>query len=282
VLLVAVTQLIFFFKFYPSDSPYAPWVLSPPKIYYFTIVTCLITSAGYLINDYFDDASDRANDKPHKLSKYHSLLLYGFLLMVGMGMSLHLAHGIGHISFAMIYVGATSVLYLYSAWLKKTVLWGNLTVALFTAGVLLIFAVAELSDATQSIKLALPDGILFFSVFSFLINLFREIIKDIQDYKGDMAAGYLTLPIRYGVKVSTYIAGMVLLILISSVLTWHYSLTSDFASPSVRLLLMSLFLYIPLLILGRYLIRPGQDWQWLSRAAKGIMIFGLILVFLFY
>ena len=257
-------------------------MLSPPKIYYFTIVTCLITSAGYLINDYFDHASDSANDKQHKLSRYHSLLLYGILVMVGMGMSLYLAHSIGRISLSLIYVGATLMLYLYSVWLKRTVLWGNITVALFTAGVLLIFVVAEMNDATWSIEVVLPDGILFFSVFSFLINLLREIIKDIQDLKGDKAAGYLTLPIRYGVKVSTQVAGMVLFMLITSVLIWHYSLTSDFCSPTLRHLLIALFLYIPLIALGRYLIRPCQDWQWLSRATKGIMIFGLILVFLFY
>ena len=202
--------------------------------------------------------------------------------MVGMGMSLYLAHSIGRISLSMIYVGATLMLYLYSAWLKRTVLWGNITVALFTAGVLLIFVVAEMNDATWSIEVVLPDGILFFSVFSFLINLLREIIKDIQDLKGDKAAGYLTLPIRYGVKVSTQVAGMVLFMLITSVLIWHYSLTSDFCSPTLRHLLIALFLYIPLIALGRYLIRPCQDWQWLSRATKGIMIFGLILVFLFY
>jgi 4-hydroxybenzoate polyprenyltransferase len=43
-----------------------------------------------------------------------------------------------------------------------------------------------------------PKAFLFFSFFSFITTLIREIIKDCEDVKGDRVHGSLTLPIKYG------------------------------------------------------------------------------------
>ena len=40
------------------------------------------------------------------------------------------------------------------------------------------------------------------AVFAFLINLIREIVKDIQDIEGDTKAGVITFPIKFGFKKS--------------------------------------------------------------------------------
>ena len=40
------------------------------------------------------------------------------------------------------------------------------------------------------------------AVFGFLINLIREIVKDIQDIEGDSKLNYRTLPIKFGIEKS--------------------------------------------------------------------------------
>ena len=44
------------------------------------------------------------------------------------------------------------------------------------------------------------NGALIPAVFAFLINLIREMIKDMEDIKGDKLAGVNTFPIKYGSK----------------------------------------------------------------------------------
>jgi len=59
---------------------------------------------------------------------------------------------------------------------------------------------------------------LAFSIFIFLISLQREIVKDIEDIKGDEQAGYKTLVIRFGEKLAIQVVitfGIILIILFS-------------------------------------------------------------------
>jgi 4-hydroxybenzoate polyprenyltransferase len=51
------------------------------------------------------------------------------------------------------------------------------------------------------------------AVFAFLINLIREVIKDLEDIKGDKLAGVSTLPIKYGNKAAKFFVLVVSLIL---------------------------------------------------------------------
>jgi 4-hydroxybenzoate polyprenyltransferase len=51
-------------------------------------------------------------------------------------------------------------------------------------------------------------------LFAFLSNLAREIVKDMEDVKGDLLLGAKTVPIVWGNKKSSYLVGCILLITI--------------------------------------------------------------------
>ena len=83
-------------------------------------------------------------------------------------------------------ITALLLLFLYSTHLKKT-LAGNITVALIT-GLSFVFGGLVARNPACLIPI----------LFSVLIHLPREIVKDVMDMKGDRAIGALTLPIALG------------------------------------------------------------------------------------
>ena len=247
--------------------------LSAPKIYIFALVTVLITLSGYLINDYFDCETDRHNDKS-KLTPNLNLKLYFISVFAGFVLALSLALSLGQPLLSLIYLGAVTLLYLYLANWKQKVLIGNVVVAVFTAGVPLILLYAE----KEHLNIGVASTILMFGVFSFLISMTREIIKDIEDVEGDIVARYKTLPIVYGIDRARIYAGFFTLSLIVILLYWEYSLSDV---PGLGHMLVLILLYVPLVYLLISLIRKKSNWGSLSRLCKLIMIFGLLLLILF-
>jgi len=58
------------------------------------------------------------------------------------------------------------------------------------------------------------------SIAAFLINLIREIVKDIEDIQGDHVARYRTLPIILGAQRTARIASVLCLITLT-LISWY-------------------------------------------------------------
>jgi geranylgeranylglycerol-phosphate geranylgeranyltransferase len=54
------------------------------------------------------------------------------------------------------------------------------------------------------------------AVFAFLSNFGREVVKDVEDVKGDEAKGAKTFPVRYGVVLALRIAALTMILLVLS------------------------------------------------------------------
>jgi geranylgeranylglycerol-phosphate geranylgeranyltransferase len=164
----------------------------------------MIAAAANTINDYFDVTIDLIN-KPHrpipsgKISKNGAWWFAVSLFAAGGGLSFLI-----NMKAIAIALFACIVLYAYSARLKRTVLWGNLVVSFMTAFAFIYGGVAvdRLNNAV------IP------AVFSFFFHLGREIIKDIEDMKGDTADHAVTLPIRHGIRPALVITTAIFLLLI--------------------------------------------------------------------
>jgi geranylgeranylglycerol-phosphate geranylgeranyltransferase len=164
----------------------------------------LIAAAANVINDYYDIEIDKIN-KPHrpiaagiitpKEGFSYSLVL--FLLGIVCG------YMINWLAF-MVSVFSSILLFLYSYRLKRTVLWGNISVSLATA---LAFIYGGI--AVNRLSYALIPA-----TFSLFYHLGREIIKDVEDIEGDRADKIKTLPIAYGEKVALYVATWIYFVLI--------------------------------------------------------------------
>ncbi|MEN8191593.1 MAG: geranylgeranylglycerol-phosphate geranylgeranyltransferase [Bacteroidota bacterium] len=163
-------------------------------------------AAGNLINDYYDVESDKLNHPfrilPLEIVSPQIALLFFFLFNI---MAYGLSMFLGFYLFLIVLI--TSVLlYLYSSKFKSIPLVGNITVA-FLTGLAFLFGSIIVNNFFCGI---------FPAVFAFLINLMRELIKDIEDVEGDRVSGLSTYPIQHGL-ISTVnlisLVGVALIIL---------------------------------------------------------------------
>jgi geranylgeranylglycerol-phosphate geranylgeranyltransferase len=168
------------------------------------LVAGLITGGGNVINDVYDLEIDRINKPQRPLpsgraSRRGAVALGAILLVLGVGIGQAL--GFWGLLVALL---VALLLVAYSARLKRTVLWGNLTVAL-AAGLAFLYG---------GIAAERPGPALIPAGFAFLFHLGREMLKDAQDVAGDRAAGARTLPAVAGVAEALGWAGLVFVLLI--------------------------------------------------------------------
>jgi len=165
-----------------NDHP--PWL----RVFFAALAAALIAAGANAINDFFDIDIDAIN-KPNRplpggrVSIFAALLFYGLCNLA----ALMLASFVNKSSFWIVWFSAL-LLFFYSARLKGTVLWGNLTVSLVT-GLAFLFGGVAVGSWRNAL---IPAG------FAFLMHLGREIVKDLEDVEGDRIGRAQTLPVVYG------------------------------------------------------------------------------------
>lgn len=256
------------------------------------IATIFITASGYVINDYLDIKIDKLN-KPEKLivtkeiSKKNTLIFYWVIFAVGFIISLVIAIHINKIHYIILYLLSFLFLYFYSSYLKRKLLVGNVFVSAFSSFVLGIILLFEY-PGLQKLKLVNSEDYIIsidifigFMIFSFFVSLYREIVKDIEDAKGDKIANANTIPIFFGVEVSKTICGMISIIVLALLFLW---LKLDFNTGNLYLVIyMVLFVMLPLFY-SVYLLKNAsfkKDFNRLSGFIKLIMLSGIFLLFFY-
>lgn len=188
----------------------------------FTILctsTAMLAAAGYIINDYFDIRIDLRN-RPEKviigkiIKLRWAMIWHSLFNIAGIALAGYLAYKIGHYGLLFIQIITTILLWLYSTHLKKQYISGNVVVALLTALSLFTIACYEPSlYAFFQLKFFIPIGgqltlnpfiiICIYTFFAFMLTWIREIVKDMEDFKGDAEEGCITMPIKIGLKKTT-------------------------------------------------------------------------------
>ena len=228
------------------------------------------TSAGNVINDYFDYNIDLIN-KPErpipsgrislKNARNYGYFLFSISTLCGFIISYMTDNWIPF----FIVVFADIVLYLYAYKLKSTPLIGNLAVALLT-GLGFVFG----GYCINNPSIIMTSIILGF--FAFVMTTAREIIKDIEDIEGDNAAGAKTLPIMIGTKIPAVISAI--LIVVDSALCPLLYFNHIFGILYLVIIAVSviLFIYCAAIIL------KSQDEKTAGKASKYLKI-GMLIAF---
>ncbi len=195
----------------------------------------LIGSAANVINDVMDIETDKIN-KPNRP------LIRGAMTMneaKAYWVALNLAGLIiaGFISGIALAIAMFSVLimYAYSVYFKRQLLIGNIVVCILISLGLVYGAIAMNKF----------NGIWFPILFSFLFNFAREVLKDLEDVKGDQALGATTLAIYLGQKKTLLIISSVFLsLIIISVVPYYIGLYGIWYVLSVMVFTNSIILYV--------------------------------------
>jgi len=225
--------------------------------------TVLIAASGYIINDYYDVKIDYIN-KPDRvvigrnITRRYAILFHVVLSALGILIGLYLSWRIAAVNVLSVFL-----LWLYSNNLKRLPFIGNLTVAILTGAS--IYVVDILYRTNDPL-------VIIYGLFAFFMTLVREIIKDMEDLKGDNTFGCKTLPIVWGIRKTKMIIYIILSIFSVTVIV----LNQLYEALPFRYYLILLF--IPLLWLVLSLIRADmkKDFSWLSTFCKVIMLLGIL------
>ncbi len=226
-----------------------------------------VAAAANSINDYFDVEIDRIN-KPSRpiprgdASKVEAWGEWFVLSVVAVALNLLLNHWA-----LVIVVCAVVILYWYSAYFKRAIIIGNFIVAVMT-GMAFIYGAVAVGNVTRAIVPA---------IFAFLINLIREIIKDIEDVEGDRKENARTLPVRYGNKPALLFASATIVILIVTTLAAYqiglYTVLYLYPVLSVDVLLVVVLIWM-------WKDQTPSTMNKLSNGLKLCMLVGLAALFL--
>ena len=286
--LLMVFLSMFLTKYFLIESFISTPLLSDIDFIILTTSILLITMGGYLINDIYDIESDKIN-KPGKvyistiISIKSGLFLYFLTSITGLilGFYLSINKNLNHLS--GFFIVTVILLFIYTKILKKLPLIGNIIVALLVS--LPIFLVYEFDHSMISIKdifdnLFLSVIIFFYLLFAFLTTLIREIIKDLQDIKGDNKFKLKTLPIMIGNKrtinfvvfLSFLLQLLLLLVLIDSFKNDYYL---------ILIFSITLSLLVAYLIYKLRVPFKNNPYQLLSSLMKIIMLVGVLSMTIF-
>jgi 4-hydroxybenzoate polyprenyltransferase len=237
--------------------------LNDVPLFLLSLSTIAIAAGGYIINDYYDVKIDYIN-KPDRvvigknITRRYAILFHVVLSALGIVVGLYLSWRIGAVNIVSVFL-----LWLYSNSLKRLPFIGNLTVALLTG--LSVYLVELFYRSGNSL-------VAIYALFAFFMTLIREVIKDMEDLKGDNSFGCKTLPIIWGIR-KTKILIYVLLIIFAGLVIMMNQLYR--ALPFKYHLI---FLFVPLLWLLYRLFRADmkKDFTRLSIFCKVIMMLGIL------
>jgi 4-hydroxybenzoate polyprenyltransferase len=249
--------------------------------------TILITAGGYVINDYFDIKTDLINRGKvivgTAIPRKKAMMWHNILNLTGVIAGFYISWRAGFLWLGAIFLIVSGLLYFYSASYKRQFLIGNIVVSFLTAMVPMIVVVYEwpaLYKYYHAYAMTPPDlSLIFywvggFAVFAFITTLTREIIKDIEDFEGDMAYGKNTIPVVIGITTARILSICLILITIGMLfLVWHFFLSDKYTLIYVlAAIVIPLFAVIILLIVSR----DKRQLHYASRLMKIIMVTGVL------
>ncbi|WKZ59920.1 MAG: geranylgeranylglycerol-phosphate geranylgeranyltransferase [Cyclobacteriaceae bacterium] len=225
--------------------------------------SALIAAGGYVINDYYDVKIDLVNN-PNRVvvgrsvPRRHAILLHGILSVAGIGLAVFVSWWIVAIN-----IFSVSLLWFYSNLLKRLPFVGNFAVALLTG--LSIGVLNILYDVFNPL-------VIVYAVFAFFMTLVREIIKDMEDLKGDNTYGCKTIPIVWGIRKTKNLLYVIIGFFGIAVLLINQLYVK---LPVIYFLMM---LFVPLVWLVAQLVKADtkRDYSWLSSFCKVIMLLGIL------
>ncbi len=248
--------------------------LSDFQFFLFVFSIVLIAASGNIINDIFDIKTDAIN-KPNKqivttiISKEKAYIIYYILAFLGLVFGVFLSVLANRKMYFWIYPVTIALLYVYSSYFKKKFLIGNIIVSFLTAFPILFLGLLEFKDTGYFTILY------FYFLFAFLLNFAREIIKDIQDVKGDKILKMKTLAIVFGKNKSIYIVKVILVLILLFLSFWMYYFSFYQIYFSIYLFLL---VVLPLFYL--IIVIQNKSLTFSSNFLKIVMVLGVFSLFI--
>ncbi len=237
-------------------------LLADPRMLVLSVSTVFIAAAGYIINDYFDVKIDVVN-KPKRviigryLKRRVAMGAHQFLNVMGVFLGLLVSKWV-----FLLNVFCVTLLWFYSERFKRAPFIGNLVVSLLTALSVVVVTIVYPNNRHL---------VLIYALFSFFITMVREIIKDMEDVRGDETHGCRTLPIVWGIRRTK----MFVYFLVAGFITTLYLMAHSLANEALSWLFTFLLIPIAWLVYRLVFSDTRREFAQLSSLCKVIMLLGL-------
>jgi geranylgeranylglycerol-phosphate geranylgeranyltransferase len=231
-----------------------------------SLAAATTAAAGNIINDIYDIEADKISHPQRvlplgALTKTEVKIEYLILNFVSAIISINLSQTL----FTIVFISSL-LLFIYSFYLKKLPLIGNLTVASLT-GLAFIYGGFVVEN---------PSAAIIPAAFAFLINLIREIVKDIQDIEGDKKDGTKTFPIKYGIESAKRLVTFIIILI--TAFTFYPFLTHLY---KIEYFIIVMIFVNPVFVLclKNLLQKKENNFVIISRLLKMNMLIGLISIY---
>jgi len=211
-LIVLAQYLAAIFIFSPEKS--LGDVIFDLDLYFLILATICVIASGYIINNFYDSKKDKIN-KPIKskidsiVSQKIKLRIYFFLNFVGVAFGFLVSWRAA--LFFSIYI---FLIWFYSHKLKKYPLAG-----LFSASILSILPFFAIFIYYKNFS----EIIFTHAAFLFFVLMIRELLKDLENIKGDIVQDYKTIPLTYGEHFTKILITLLVLLTMNPVyFQWEY------------------------------------------------------------
>jgi 4-hydroxybenzoate polyprenyltransferase len=182
-----------------------PWldILFDTNFFSIILASALSTAAGYIINNFYDAAKDQINRPKkyileHLISQQIQLVLYLMLNMLALVFA-------SAVSFSAVLFFS---FYMLSIWLYSSIIKRLFWLSNLFSAFLMIFPFWAITLYFGNF-----DKVIFYHAsFLFLLILARDIIKDLENFKGDWVQRYQTLPIVFNINTTKWIISLCLLL----------------------------------------------------------------------
>ena len=282
LIVIALTMVGIRFLYLKNHSVHPYFNTTIEQIDFFLLVfsTVIIAAGGNIINDYFDVKADKVN-KPNKviIGKYVkprlAIVLHWTLNFIAFSIALYLSWKQHSFWYLFIHLFSINALWIYSTQLKRRFLIGNLVIAALTGLVPILSAIYFIHYMPQeSNNLATSYQVIYLASFAALLNFIREIIKDMEDVKGDLLLRATTIPIKIGIPKSKRI---VIVLLLATLLFATFLVSRYFQHLSVLQLSVTLMMGLCFLLVIYY--TANNQLKAADRILKIAMIIGCTFPF---
>ncbi len=225
-------------------------------------------ASGNIINDINDVEIDKINKPLRPLPSGNLTIQQAYGLYISsVFLSILISLFLNEVALAIV-LFSIILLFFYSKYLKSILLVGNMTVAFLTS-LVFIFGGVVVENPTAAIVPA---------IFAFLINLIREIVKDIEDVEGDSKADLVTFPIKFGDKKSKI---LILFVIISLILFTLYPFLTQLYKIEYFIVVMVIVNPILVYCLKKLFEDSSQkNLKKISNLLKLSMVLGLFTIYL--
>lgn len=284
LLMLAFMQLVFRYLFLAQS--YVDLALTDFNYILLVIATVCIAAGGYVINNIMDQDTDEIAKPQNRvvgvsISETVAYNWYIGLTIVGVGIGFYLSNVIYKPTFASMFILVATLLYMYATSFKQIPVLGNVVVALMLSTSIIIiglFDILPAIDVDNRFRMKEAFGILMhYSIFAFIINLIREIVKDMEDMDGDYQSGINTLPNAIGIQKTKIIVGVLTVISIGIL---AYYVNSNLFELDYVVYYAMILIVGPLIYFGVKLLNATtkKEFHHLSLVLKIILFFGILSV----